>query len=96
MASQHVSELYRALRLYVNGALAYGFTRAVTYDYESSKQYYNDKTGREEKKEMLLVDKLGTVWGKTVSTLIFWPGMLGADLARLECAVKGKDPREYQ
>ena len=84
------------LRLYVNSALAYGFTRAVTYDYESSKQYYNDRTGRREEKEMLLVDKLGTVSSKTVSAILLWPGMLGEDLARLECAVKGKDPKEYQ
>jgi hypothetical protein len=84
------------LRLYVNGALVYGFTRAVTYDYESSKRYYNEKTGKKEEKEMLIVNKLGTISGKTVSAIILWPGMLGEDLARLECALRGKDPKEYQ
>ncbi len=84
----------RVLRVYVNTALAYGFARAVTYNYESSKRYHNDKRGEE--KEMLLVDKLGTIAGKTVSAIFLWPGMLGNDLARLECAVKGKDWKDYR
>jgi hypothetical protein len=88
--------MLRVLRIYVNSALAYGFTRAVTYDYKSSKRYYNDKTGESEDKEMLLVDKIGRISGMTAAAILLWPGMIGEDLARLECAVKGKDPKEYQ
>ena len=80
----------------MNTCLAYGFTRAVTYDYKDTKKYYNDRTGVYETKEMLLTDKIGQITGKTCAALIVWPGMLGEDLARLECAVKGRDAREYQ
>ncbi len=45
---------------------------------------------------MLLADKVGRIAGNTCVALIVWPGLLGEDLARLECAVKGKDVREYQ
>jgi hypothetical protein len=83
-------------RVYVNTCLAYGFTRSVTYDYQSTKKYYNEVTERREVKDMLLTDKIGRICGSTCSALIMWPGLLGEDLARLECAVKGKNAREYQ
>jgi hypothetical protein len=83
-------------RAYVNTCLAYGFTRSVTYDYKGTKKYYNRNTCEREEKDMLLVDKIGRITGGTCAALIMWPGMVGEDLARLECAVKGKDVREYQ
>jgi hypothetical protein len=49
-----------------------------------------------ETKEMLLVDKIARITGKTCAALIVWPHMMVEDLTRLECAVKGKDIREYQ
>jgi hypothetical protein len=91
-----VGTMRAALRMYVTGAMAYGFTRAVTYDYKSSKEYYNGKTGKCETKDMLLVDKIGRISGMTVAAILVWPVMLGGDLARLECLVKDKDPKEFQ
>ena len=84
------------LRVYVNTCLSYGFTRSVTYDFKDTKKYYNRNTGELEKKDMLLVDKIRRSTGGTCAALVMWPGMLGEDLGRLECAVKGKDVREYQ
>jgi hypothetical protein len=93
-----VAMMRAVLRMYVTSTMAYGFTRAVTYAYESSKRYYKGKTGECETKERLLVDKIGTISGMTVTVaaILVWPGMLGEDLARVECLVKGKDPKEYQ
>lgn len=68
----------------------------MTYDYKNTKKYYNEITGRYEVKDMLLIDKIGRISGSTCAAGFFWPGMLGEDLARLECAAKGKDTREYQ
>ena len=92
----HFSILHNFARVYFNTTLVYGFTRAVTYDYKRSKRYYNQKTGEYEQKEMLLIDKIGTISGNTLAAVAVWPVMLGEDLARLECAVKGKDPAEYK
>jgi hypothetical protein len=89
-------------RVYFNTGttLAYGFTRevTVTYDYKDSKKYYNQKTGQTELKEMLLVDKIGRITGNlnTVAAMGAWPFMLGEDLVRLDCAVKGRDPSKYR
>ena len=88
--------MYKAARVYLNTCLAYGFTRSVTYDYKGTKRYYNEVTEKREEKDMLLVDKIGRITGGTCAALVMWPVMLGEDLARLECAVKGKDVREYQ
>jgi hypothetical protein len=88
--------LYKAARVYLNTCLAYGFTRSVTYDYKSSKRYSNEVTDRREEKDMLLVDKIGRITGQSCAALIMWPGMLGEDLARLECAVRGKNVKEFQ
>jgi hypothetical protein len=83
-------------RVYMRTFLAYGFTRSVTYDYQSTKKYWNEITVDNETKEMLLVDKIARITGKTCAALIVWPQMMVEDLTRLECAVKGKDVREYQ
>ena len=91
-----VAMLQSAARVYFNTCLAYGFARSVTYDYKGTKKYYNEVTEKREEKDMLIVDKIGRITGSTCAALFLWPGMLGEDLARLECAVKGKDAREYQ
>ena len=83
-------------RLYTNTFLTYGFARAITYDYEGQKKYYNDITREFELKDMLLVDKVASISGKTCVALLVWPGMLYLDLIRLECAVRRKDPTEYK
>jgi hypothetical protein len=83
-------------RVYVRTFLAYGFTRSVTYDYQSTKKYWNEITLERESKDMLLVDKLARIWGQTCAALFIWPHMMVEDLTRLECAVKGRDVREYQ
>jgi hypothetical protein len=83
-------------RVYLRTFLAYGFTRSVTYDYKSTKKYWNEIIVDNETKEMLLVDKIARITGQTCAALVIWPHMVGEDLTRLECAVKGKDVREYQ
>ena len=91
-----VTLLYKAARVYLHTCLAYGFTRSVTYDYKGTKRYSNEVTDRREEKDMLLVDKIGRITGQSCAALILWPAMLGEDLARLECAVRGKNAKEYQ
>ena len=88
--------LRRLANIYINTTLTYGFTRAVTYDYEGEKYYRNKKTAEYEKKEMLIFDKIGRISMKTVAATFAWPVMLGDDLIRLECVVRGKDPAEYK
>jgi hypothetical protein len=61
-----------------------------------TKKYYNEVTEKREEKDMLLVDKIGRIAGQSCAAVIMWPGMLGEDLARLECAMKGKDLSEYR
>ena len=85
----------KAVRVYVQSVAVYGFTRAVTWDYAGSKEYYNARTHEYEIKEKLLVDKAWCVLDGTFSAYFAWPFMLGDDLTRLECAVKGRDAREY-
>lgn len=91
-----MASLSRALGVYVNATVAYGFTRAVTYDYTGVKKYFNAKTGRTEVKEMLLVDKVGSVCTNSFAAIVAWPFMVTQDLTRLECALKRKDPSEYE
>ncbi len=85
----------KVVSMYVGVTAAYGFTRAVTYDYEKTAEYYNRKTFRYEHKEMLFTDKVGTILGKTCLAITAWPNVLGRDLTRLECASRGKDLSEY-
>jgi hypothetical protein len=85
----------KVFNVYVVSTAAYGFTRAVTYDYEKTAEYYNRKTFRYESKDMLFTDRVGTILGKTFSAITGWPFLLGRDLIRLECAARGKDLSEY-
>ena len=91
-----MKRLLRYLHIYANSTLAYGFTRAVTWDYSGTRLYLNQKTEKYESKEMLLTDKIGRVSGRTLMAVFAWPAMLGDDLARLECRLTGKDPAEYK
>ena len=68
----------------------------MTYDYEGEKKYYNERKEKYEKKEMLILNKIGQTSLKTLAALFTWPVMLGDDLPRLECALRGKDHREYK
>lgn len=88
--------LRTVFRAYVNGTMAYGFTRAVTYDYKGTKRYYNNKIDHSEVKEMLLVDKISRITGGTMGAIFWWPMMMHEDLTRLECAIRGKDATEYE
>jgi hypothetical protein len=83
-------------RNYIYATLAYGFTRAVTYDYSATQLYHNDVIGRYETKEILLIDSIGKIAGGTFAAAVAWPHMLGNDLAKLECIVRGKNPKEYK
>ena len=84
-----------SLRNYVAFTVTYGFTRAVTYDYEGTKEYYNKKTYQYEKKPMLVVDNFVRILGKTLDSVVLWPFIVAHDLKRLECFTLGKDIREY-
>ncbi len=86
---------FKILNRYLNVTLSYGFARAVTYDYEGTKNYFNQKTRDFETKPMLYIDVVGRVLSRTLAAGTAWPFMLSYDLARLECAVRGKDPVEY-
>ena len=85
-----------ALRAYIGTTMAYGLTRSVTYAYEGTKLYLNEKTGRFEDKERLFVDKIGRVSCHSVAAIGAWPMMVWEDITTLECVVKGKDPLEYK
>ena len=78
--------------------MLYGFTSAVTYEPEpeSTRRYFNNKTERSEVKEMLVMDKIWCVMGKTGTAVVMWPGMLVYDLSRLECVLRGKNHEEYK
>ena len=80
---------------YVGATVTYGLVRSVTYERVGSKIYYNNNTKDYETKDMLLVDTVGTVTWNTLAAPSVWPWMLSNDLTRLECAVRGKDVREY-
>ena len=92
----NVKLLTTVIRAYVHTTMAYGFTRAVTYNYEGQQRYYNAKTGNYELKDRLLIDKFGSVMAGSFAAIFLWVPMLGQDLIRLECAVRGKDAREYK
>lgn len=88
--------LNSVLRVYLRTTLAYGFTRAVTYDYKSTDKYFNENTRHTEVKDMLLVHKIGKISGNTCAAVVAWPFMIHDDLTLFECALRGKDPKEYQ
>jgi hypothetical protein len=85
-------------RRYVGATLSYGFVRAATNEYydDTKKLYYNSNTRKSEHKDRLLVYKLGRISSNTFAAVTVWPLMVGDDLIRLECAVRGKDPKEYE
>jgi hypothetical protein len=84
------------VRRYFALTVGYGFTRAVTYDYDNSKkEYWNRKRMVYEEKERLFTEKIGKVITNTFAAVTVWPLMIGEDLRRLEFAVSGKDPSEY-
>ena len=86
----------RLWNIYLGSTMAYGFARAVTYDRESTGLYHNKKTDRGEVKEMLVIDQVWRVMGMTCSTAVLWPFLLGNDLSRLECVMRGKNYEEYR
>ena len=87
----------RVLNWYMGSMMTYGFVRAVTYEHETTQRYYNNKTERSEVKEMLVMDKIWCVMGKTCIAVFAWPGMLVYDLSRLEmCMMRGKNHEEYK
>ncbi len=86
--------LNRVIKVYAAAAV-YGFTRAVTYDYDGTHQYYNRETIQFETKPLLITDNVGRITGRTIETMIFWPIVMQRDVARLECLARGKDPKEY-
>jgi hypothetical protein len=83
-------------RKYVYATMAYGFTRAATYDYTGTQIYHNEVSGYYETKEILLTDSIGKVASGSFSAPFVWPLMLGQDLTQLECIMKGKNPKEYK
>jgi hypothetical protein len=86
---------FSAVNKYISATLLYGFVRASTYASRTEHYYFNSKTDAYEKKEMLLVDKIGRITGDTAVAIVLWPVMLGQDLAFLECKARGKDPAAY-
>ena len=82
-------------RRYLALTLGYGFTRAVTWDYNGKKEYYNREKFEYEEKEMLITDKIGRITCNTWAAVTVWPLMLGEDFRRLEFVVTGKNPSEY-
>ena len=93
---QELALMRTFLRGYFKTAVTYGFVRSVTYDYQHTKKYYNEKLEKYELKEMLLVDKITRVVGQSFFASIACAGMIAEDLSRLECAVRGKNSNEYK
>ncbi len=58
-----------SMKWYVNTTMACMFARAVAYDNNGHASYYSKKTRQDGLKEMLLVDKIGRVTGRTVAAL---------------------------
>ena len=85
----------KIMNIYCSTTCLYGFTRAVTYDYEGTKTYIHKTTLKTENKKMLLVDVVGNIAGKTILSISQWPFMLRKDLGRLECYAKGNDFDDY-
>jgi hypothetical protein len=95
-SAQHTMAARMLMKWYMRSTILYGFGRAVTYDYEDTRKYWNNKHERYENKEKLVVDKISWVMSKSFSTIFVWHLMLGDDLTRLECHVRGKDYEEYK
>ncbi len=93
--SSAVASFVKRASNYVCVTAGYGFMRSVTYDYSGTKEYFNTKKYAIETKQMLLTDQLGRITSRTLTAVFAWPWMLGEDLTRLECTVRGKDSAEY-
>lgn len=83
------------VRRYAYATMTYGFGRAVTYDYKSSREYFNHKTYDFERKPPLVIDTISSTISHAFAAPFMWPTMLTEDLARLECVVRGRDSAEY-
>jgi hypothetical protein len=83
----------RALRRYVAVTMTYGAVRAVTYDRggvgDGNGNYYNTRTHALENKPMLFTHAVGHVVGRACVAVLDLPWLLGEDITRLECAVRG-------
>ena len=82
-------------RRYIALTLGYGFTRAVTWEYNGKKEYYNREKFAYVEKDMLITDKIGTITYNTWAAVTVWPFMMRDDFRRLELAVTGKNPSDY-
>ena len=87
---------FRNACVYVSSTFLYGTVRALTYDYEGSKRYYNAKTSKSERKELLITDTIGLLAVKSTAAMVAWPIMICDDMRRLECFLRGKDIKEYE
>ena len=95
MSTKAALSLRDVIPVYVGATASFGFVRAVTYDYDPVRSYFNKRTREFENKEMLVADKVGMVLGKSIAATAFWPLMLHGDLGRLECWLTGKHSDEY-
>ena len=80
---------------YINLTVGYGAFRALTYEHQGTKEYYNTKTRAHETKAMLWTDSIGRVFSASIHAITVWPVMLCADLKRLECFTRGLDHASY-
>ncbi len=84
------NRVLRAVNRYVAVTMTYGAVRAVTYDSgKGTCDYYNAHTASLENKPMLFTHAMGRVVGRSFLAMLDWPSLLGQDIARLECAVRG-------
>ena len=83
------------VRRYVGVTLSYGAMRALTYEYDGTQNYYDSTKDKFETKPMLWSHTLGRAMSHSVAAVTVWPVMLGKDLARLECLLRGLDHATY-
>ena len=95
-AQQKVWLLRLAFNVYVNTTWTLSIRLHTRSDVRPRglKIYFNAKTREYEVTEKLLVNKIGGIFGGGFAA--FLPIMLGDDLTRLECALRGKDVLEYK
>jgi hypothetical protein len=82
-------------RRYLAATLAYGFTRAVTYDYEDQVFSYNYGKKSYDGHPLLVADTAALIVLKTAVTPVLWPAILHHDVSRLECFWFDKAPPKY-
>lgn len=93
--SSGMVKFFTYMNRYFCATMTYGFIRAVSYDYEGTKVYFNHKTMQYETKPLLYTDFAGRMFVRAFSAIVAWPYMMGEDFVRLECFMRGKDPAEY-